>query len=190
MSHATPPFVSIREKRLWGWTTAVVIAIFATLFIGRPLASQLREQNVQAIFFGSGLLLVTAAVLAHGLTAKPGRVELSILLGIIAVYVMLIFRLGAPERSHLIEYSVLAIFLHKALLERSSQRKLPLQPALLASVLACFVGLLDEGLQLVVPNRVFDPQDIIFNGLAVLLAITASLVLGWARRRYGRSSTK
>lgn len=103
--------------------------------------------------------------------------EMSVLLGIAAVYVMFFFRLGALERSHLIEYSVLAVFLHRALLERSTNKKPSLRPALLAIGLGVLIGLLDEVLQFFLPNRTFDPEDMIFNGFAVVMAITASSLL-------------
>ena len=180
-------FTSSREKRLWFWAFAVFAAIFSTLFMEKTLANQLKDQNIQAVFFVFGMLLVAAAVIVHGLKTKPSRIELSILLGIVAVYVMFIFRLGAPERSHLMEYSVLAIFIHKALVERASQRKLILKPALFALAIAFLIGVLDEYIQIVLPNRVFDPQDILFNGIAVIMAIASSLLLIWARKRINKS---
>lgn len=176
-------FTSSREKRLWFWTLAVVVAIFAILFIGRPLANQLRDQNVQAIFFAIAMLLVGAAMLVYGLRTKPGKTEVTILLGIIAVYTLFIFRLGAPERSHLIEYSVLTIFVHQALMERSANGKPVLFPALLAFLLTFLVGVLDELIQLILPNRVFDMEDILFNGLAATMAIGSKVVLTWVRKR-------
>lgn len=177
------PFTSLREKRLWIWTLAVFTAIFSTLFIGQPLANLLQDQDVQAVFFVLGMLLTAAAVIVHGLKTKPSGKELSILLGIIAVYVMFIFRMGAPERSHLIEYSVLAIFMHKAFIERARQKKLIFKPAICALIFAFLVGVLDECIQIVLPNRVFDPEDILFNGIAATMAIASSALLNWIRKR-------
>ncbi|MEP1031947.1 VanZ family protein [Ekhidna sp.] len=180
-------FTSTKEKRLWLWALAVFAAIISTLFIGRPLASQLRNQNVQAIFFMLGMLLIAIAVLIHAWKSKPSKIELSILLGIIAVYVMFIFRLGAPERSHLIEYSVLTIIIHKALIERARQANRIRMPALFAWVIAFLIGVLDESIQIILPNRVFDPQDILFNGIAVTMAIIVTIFLVWMRRKFSRS---
>jgi hypothetical protein len=168
----------------------VFIAIFATLFIGRPLATYLGDQNLQAVFFVSGMLLVGAAILIHAIKTKPGRNEIAILLGVIAVYTMFIFRLGAPERSHLIEYSVLALCIHKALIERAHQGKAVHSPAFLAWVMAFLLGVLDEAIQIYLPNRVFDPLDILFNGLAVTMAIGSSALLNWARKRIKKSAIK
>jgi uncharacterized membrane protein YfcA len=183
-----PLFTSSREKRLWFSALVVFAAIYSVLFLGRPLANQLRDQNVQAFFFVFGLLLVGVAIIIHAVKTKPSKIELSVLIGIIAVYVMFIFRLGAPERSHVIEYSVLAILIHKALVERATQRKQIRWPALLAFVLAFLIGVMDECIQILLPNRVFDPQDIFFNGVAVTMAIGSNVFLTAIRKRFGKSS--
>lgn len=154
--------------------------------MGRPLQHMLRDQDVQAVFFLSGMLLVGGAILVHGLRLRPGKYELAIWIGMAAVVVMFVFRLGAPERSHLIEYSVLAIFIHKALSERWSDSASIWRPALLSWGITFLVGVLDEGIQYWLPERVFDPEDIAFNGIAATMAIGGSLILRWARRRFGR----
>lgn len=176
-----PLFTSSKEKRYWFWAILVLAAIYSALLIQPPSITY--NQNVQAVFFVLGLLFVGAAVVMHGLEKNPGKVELSILLGIIAVYVMLFFRLGAPERSHVIEYSVLAVFIHKALSERARHRKVPLGPAFLTLLIGLLIGSLDEGIQLFLPQRVFDAMDIIFNSLAVMLAMGSSLLISRIRKR-------
>jgi hypothetical protein len=60
----------------------------------------------------------------HGLNSRPGGLEIVIALGIVAVYLMVFTRITIlEERTHLIEYSVLAVFIHEALLERRNQGK-------------------------------------------------------------------
>ena len=97
---------------------------------------------------------------------------------------MLIFRLGAPERSHLIEYSVLALFIHRALLEHYAQKLHKWKIAGLAILISAALGLFDEALQWFLPNRVFDPEDIIFNSMATSFAVVGSMLLGWAKKKY------
>ncbi len=178
-----PYFTSLREKWYWFWIILVYITILSTLFIGQPLANELRDQNVQAIFFLLGMVLVATAVVIHGLLTKPSKVEYAILFGIIAVYIMFFFRLGAPERSHLIEYSVLAILLHKAFKERFKSENKIFKPAFFSLLVGIAMGALDESIQLLIPHRYFDPQDIIFNCLAVTMAIGTILLLQWLHRR-------
>ena len=54
-------------------------------------------------------------------------------------------------------------------------------PALLATAIASLIGVLDEGIQWFLPRRVLDPVDILFNVLAALMAVAASVALRWAR---------
>jgi len=49
--------------------------------------------------------------------------------------------------------------------------------------LLILIGVLDECIQAFLPNRVFDPLDILFNALAAVMAVVASAALTWARRR-------
>ena len=185
-----PLFTSSREKQLWSWSFVVFAAIFSTLFIGQPLARILANQNIQAVFFVLGMVLVGATIVVHGIKTKPSKLEIAILLGIAAVYIMFFLRLGIPERSHMIEYSVLAIFIHKALTERVSQgNKIPM-PALLSFAVTFLIGAFDEFIQIFLPNRVFDPLDILFNGIAVTLAIGSNVILTWARDRIAEHKLK
>lgn len=177
-------FTSSRERYLWRWVAAVLVAILVTLFFGRPLTDLFTNQNIQAIIFMLGMLLVGTAILVHALRTKPGKTEIAIFIGIIAVYLMLFLRLGLPERSHLIEYSVLAVFIHMALSERAKQVDNMPSPALLAFVLTFLVGVLDECIQIFLPHRVFDLQDIAFNGIAAALAIGSVVVIRWVQGRF------
>ena len=179
-------FTSTKEKNLWAWALVVLLAIFSTLFLGQPLIDLMADQNVRAIFFSLGLLLVAATALLHGLKRKPSAYELTLLIGLIAVYLMWFLRLGMPERTHLIEYSVLAIFIHNALRERAKLRKPTIRPSVMSIILTFLNGVVDEGIQLVLPDRRFDMEDIFFNGSAIIMAIVSSMVLGWARRFYSR----
>jgi len=180
-------FKSSREKRLWLWALAVLVTIFSTLFVGQPLIKLFSDQNVRAVIFLLVMILIGAAVIVHALKTKPGKIELVLLLGIVAVYTMFFLRLGMLERSHLIEYSVLAIFIHMALIERANQEHKILKPALLAFVITLIIGILDECIQIFLPGRVFDPIDIQFNGLAALMAIGSRVTLQWVRKKLNKN---
>ncbi len=179
-------FSSTRERWLWLWTLVVVAAIASSLWGGGQLPEALRdvpalEETLGGALFLLGLLLVGATAIALGV-----RLDIAVGLGIVAVYLLAVLRVGVlEERSHLIEYGVLAVFVYAALAERARQGRRVPAPPVVAILATSAVGLLDECLQLFVPSRVFDPWDILFNVLAAVLAVGASVALGWARRRTG-----
>lgn len=179
-----PLFTSTRERRLWVWTLVVVVAIYATLGLAPRLVGMLTDQDLAAVFFLLGMFLVGVSVLALALKTRPGGVEIGVALGITAVYLMVFFRITlATERSHLIEYSVVAALIYEALIERKKNgRRIPV-PGMLAILMTALIGVIDECIQAFLPDRVFDPADILFNVLAGVMAVSASTALRWARRR-------
>ena len=183
---ATPSslFTSRRERRLWVWTLVVVVAIYSTLGLARTLAGILRDEGLLVAAFASGMVLVGATVLVLGLRRRPGPAQIGIALGIATAYYMVMVRMALPEeRTHLIEYGVVAVFIHEALKERNRQgRHVPI-PALVAVAAASAVGAIDECIQAFLPSRVFDPEDILFNVLAAAMAVASSVALSWAHRR-------
>lgn len=177
-------FSSARERRLWAWTLTIIVAIYTTVGLARTLAGALRDQDLQATVFVFAALLVATAVVALARKVRPRGAEIGVALGVVAIYLLVFVRMTSPvERSHLIEYSVVAIFVYEALKERSSQGRRVPAPAWLAIAITILVGAIDESIQIFVPSRVFDPQDILFNTLAAVMAIAASVMLNRARRR-------
>ena len=173
-----------RERRLWAGTLGVVVAIYSTLGLAGTLAGAVRQDLLEAGVVLC-MLLVLATIVTQGLRARPGGAEIGIALGIAAAYTLVFLRMNGSvtERTHLMEYGVVGVFIHEALTERASQgRRVPV-PALLAMLATTLVGALDEGIQAILPSRVFDPMDMLFNCLAAVMAITASAALRWARRR-------
>ena len=183
-------FSSDRERRLWLWTAVVVVAIYSTLGLARTLAGLLRNRGALDDSFMIGLLLIAAAIVALALRTRPGGAEIGIALGVAAVYLLLFLRMAVPEeRSHLIEYSVVAALIYQALTERRANGRHVPAPAALAVAMTALLGWIDEGIQSVLPNRVYDIRDVGFNALAGLMAIVASVVLAWARHRSRSPST-
>ena len=177
-------FTSVRERRLWGWTLAAVAAIYSTLGLASTLAGVLGESSLGPGLFVLSCLLVLVAVVTQGLGTRPGGAEIGVALGIAAVYLLVFTRMSIPaERSHLIEYGVVALLAREALVERASQGKRVPAPALLAVLLTVPVSVLDEGIQLFLPSRVFDPVDMLFNGVAAVMAVLSASALAWARKR-------
>ena len=175
-------FSSARERRLWLWALAIVALIFASLGFSGRVVDLLSDDTAGAAAFSVALLLVAATVLTDGLQTRPTRVEVAVAFGVAAVILMVFLRLALAERSHLIEYGVLGVFIHAALSERAERGRLVPWPAALAILAAAAIGVIDEAIQLALPHRVFDPVDMLFNTLAAGSAVVAGLVLARVRR--------
>ncbi len=172
-----------RERRLWAYALVVVFAIYSTLGLARTLAEQLGDAGLGVWLFLIACIMVLVAVVTQGLTTRPSVAEWGVAMGIAAAYLLVFVRMAIPtERSHLIEYGVVAVCIYEALRERAGQgRRVPV-PVLLTVLLTGLLGVLDEFLQILVPGRTFDPVDMLFNVLAGVMAVTASAALAGARR--------
>lgn len=175
-------FTSIRERKLWYWAGVAWAVIFASIWLAGSVAEFLRDRGLISNAIWVVLFLVVLSVVINGIRSRATGFEVIIWLGLFAVYLMVMLRMTLPEeRSHLIEYSILALFIFEALRERAAHRAELKYPALWAIGITTGLGVLDESIQLLVPNRVFDPIDMFFNFLATVLAIGGSVVLQWVR---------
>ncbi len=177
-------FTSKRERRLWLWTLAVLVAIFSTLGLAGALAETLRNRGVLDDFFFFCFILVLVTILTQGLTTRPGIIDIAVMLGIAIVYFMVFLRMRIPivERTH---RSNTEWWLFSSIrLSQNAGATVAgfLSTAVLAMIVTALLGLLDEGIQFILPNRIFDVRDVGFNALVGLMAIVASLALDWARR--------
>lgn len=175
-----------REIRLWAYTLAVVVTIYSTLGLARTLDDELGNYlfSVWVWLYVLGCILVLATVITLGFEFRPGGREIGIALGVVAAYLLIIVWMAMPtERSDLIEYGMVAVFVLEALLERARQgRHIPV-PSLLAIATASVIGVIDGGIQWLLPSHVMDPTDLLFSVLVVVMAIIASVALRWTRWR-------
>ena len=129
-----PFFSSQRERRLWIWALAVILAIYATLGFAGSLAAYLRARNLLNAAFFTAFLIVIGAVALSGLKRRPGKREIWVMLGAAAVYGMVGLRLfmTPEERTHLFEYGLAAALIYQALTERARNNYRVPAPAVLA----------------------------------------------------------
>ena len=180
-------FVSDRERRLWIVTLFVVVAIYSTLGIAPIVSDLLRSRGLLESAFGLGVVAIAGAVMLLALRRQPTVHEIGIWVGVAAVYLMAFVRIElAEERTHLVEYGLVAALTLQALVERSHTGRGPARPALLALLITATVGTVDELIQAVLPTRVFDLRDILFNVLAAAMALAASSAIVWSRNRRSR----
>lgn len=178
-----PLLTSARERRLWFWTLAVIGAIYSTLGPAESVVLALRERNLLRLSFAVVVVVVVLVFLWQWSRTRPGWSEVGVALGVALAYAWTFLRIGNPaERTHLIEYGIVAALIHQALLERRrGGRRVP-RPAALTVAVTALLGLLDEGIQAVLPSRVFDWNDVFFNALAGFMVIVARLALAPVRR--------
>lgn len=176
-------FSSKREKRLWLYALICWIMILSLLFLGQPLLKLFSDQNIQAGFFIFGMILVTLATLIHAFQQNSQKLSLILWLSILTICSMFLLRLGLAERSHLIEYSILAILIHEALLEKQKKEDSRWRTPLIAIGLTSTLGVIDESLQLLVPHRFFDINDVFFNSFAAIFAVSARLIVDSVKRK-------
>lgn len=162
---------SARERRLW-WTVAAVLAtIYATVYPAQSILLALRERGWLArsvwAFVGCAALVVVWFVVG----ARPRLPEVFLLAGVAAVYGAILPRLEIiQERIHFVQYGVVAGLAYEALRERWRLAGSAWRAAAGAALLAGAAGWIDEGIQAVMPNRVYDLRDVGFNALAGGLA--------------------
>ena len=183
-------FMSNREQRLWLQALAVLLAIWSTIPLAGTLAGILRERNLLSAVYVAAFALVVTAIVGRALARSSGQRESWAALGITAVYALLVVRMGVTpeERTHLFEYGLLAVLIRAALSEgRRYGRRVP-APPVVAVVLTALLGWVDEGIQAILPGRVYDLRDVGTNALAGLVAVIASWVL--ARARWGDRSKR
>lgn len=71
-------FTSDRERRLWLWTLAVMVAIYSTLGPARTLVDALRERNLLRFSFAVVVLLVVVAIVGQWVKRRPGWREIGV----------------------------------------------------------------------------------------------------------------
>lgn len=168
---------------------AATVAVYASVGLARTLSDELRNRGLlDDVFFAAFAVLVALVIARALLRHDRGRlVEVFAVLVTAIVCLMLVLRMASPlERSHLLEYGVIALLIHEALRERAAGivgAGLSLRHPALASVGAAWaLGTVDECIQIVVPSRVFDPVDIGVNALAAAIAVGASEIISRLRR--------
>lgn len=177
-------FTSPRERRLWRWVGALLAVIYSTLGLTARVAGVLRAHNLLRV--AVALLFASfAGAVVHRLWARrAGQREWGVLLAFAFVCAWAAARIPLPEeRTHLIEYGCVASLLYMALSERiANGRTVRGGPWLVTVVATASLGCLDEGIQALLPHRVFDPVDIGFNALAGLMFGTGMAAAARARR--------
>lgn len=182
-------FTSARERRLWLWAALSVTVIYASLGYVRAPTEWLRERNLLRLTVAAVFLIAVVLIVRALLRRRPGRTELLVLAAVAVVYLVVLWRLErVEERIHFLEYGLVGGLVYSALVERRANRLPPprrprpwAEPA--AVLITAAAGWGDEGIQAILPDRVYELRDVAMNVSAGILIVAAMGARAWARRR-------
>lgn len=164
-------------------TICYVGIVYATLPVMRPflnlLKSTLGEAFSPAVYVF--LLFVAVGIIFLFLKQGSGWKSLVLLFCILGIIAYILPSIKYPEeRIHFVEYAVLGVLLYFALRDKIQGRKV----LLCIPVIIFFVGLGDELIQGILPNRVYQFTDVLLNffggilGELILITFNPVLVKG------------
>ena len=156
--------MSLRAARV---TLALYLfAIYATLGVVRTITNFLRDRGLLRVSVVAAFGIAAAALLWLIFRDPRNRTWRTVvaLLVIAAAYAIVIYPMSSPEEKiHFIEYGGVALLAHA-----SAPRRF-----VACALFVCAVGWLDEGIQALLPSRVYDLRDVGFNAAAGLMALVA-----------------
>ncbi|MEM9457030.1 MAG: VanZ family protein [Myxococcota bacterium] len=171
--------------RAWVALLGYVGLIYASLPVSRDVLIALNQRELMgwvltASYFGAAVVVVYHVVFDVRLTDRVAFVALVILGSVIGA---LVLGMSIPEeRMHFLQYGLMALLARYAL----SFWVRPGAQYGLAVVLAGLAGWGDELVQGVLPDRVYDPFDVLVNVVAAVLALAGYEALhnrlGWRPR--------
>jgi hypothetical protein len=163
------------ESEWLSWLYACIwsLLIFMTVPVARAIQAYISEHWGRD-FFLYGVIVVIVVVLITSLLLITGKRTSTVmnqvwLIGIATVFIVYTILLrGNPEEAmHFVQYGILGILIYRALTHRITDYGI----YFIALLLTITVGILDEALQWLTPNRVWGLKDIRLNASAAALAL-------------------
>ncbi|MGB2599039.1 MAG: VanZ family protein [Candidatus Omnitrophota bacterium] len=163
-------------RRITWWVIIFlyVVFIYATLGIAPGVWDKLndlsggRNNLVLYIIYS----LVIASLFYYVIFVKKERAALKYLMLVLAagIFLMILKQTQSKsEKIHLCEYGLLGVMLYNAL--KIEFNRVDLKLYVCAAFICAAIGAVDEGIQWVLPNRVFDWRDIFMNAVSGALPL-------------------
>ncbi len=187
-------FFVVSETRLWLAVALWIVTLFFTIPIARALQGVVRESLGSSSF---GYFVITVVIFSTVVVLYKIRERLSLksssfwwLLVCATVLIAYTIRLwdNPVEAVHFVQYGILTILAFLALGCRHKNSWVYLA----AFLVTVIVGIIDEGIQWLVPNRIWGLSDIGINSLSALIMCLA-IAFGIKPKGYSNqalSSTK
>ncbi len=175
--------VDPERLRAWAAVAGYTMFIYATLGVMPEVWGALTRYTQGRIDYGGSLavLIGAATVIAMTLRRGAGWRSYAALVPLSGAYAYLLTELNTlpAERFHLAEYGVLSLFAFRAL----SVDKGLAASCLIGWGIASAAGTVDEAIQWILPNRVFEWKDVGLNALSSALAMGIIAVVATSGNR-------
>ncbi len=171
--------IGVARTRAWGWAMAYIAFVYSTIPLLPDVWAILREYTQGAVrHLGTVVIAAGGVALLIRLMMRMGKVwwRYIVLVAIAVLYAHLLgeFARFPAERLHLVEYGFMGYVLLRALRCGIS----PPWSYLVAWLAAVVVGVGDECIQWVLPQRYFEVKDIQLNAISAALG----LMVAWLAR--------
>jgi len=90
-------FSSDRERRLWLWTGALMVAIYSSLGIARAVTDELRERNLLRASIAVFVVVAVGAIAWRWVQERPDRGEVGAALAVAFGYWVVALRVDSVE---------------------------------------------------------------------------------------------
>ena len=163
------------ESEWLSWLYACIwsLLIFVTVPVARVIQVYVSEHWGRDLFLYGVVVIIVLLLIASLLLITGKRTATAMnyvwLIGIATVFIVYTIQLrGNPEEAvHFVQYGILSILVYRALTHRITDYGIYFVAFLLTST----VGLIDEALQWLTPNRVWGLKDIRLDAVAAALAL-------------------
>lgn len=169
----------IKTKRIHRWMLAGIWTglIYSTLYIARPVCEFLKQYTGFSFFVNAGIIFFGISIVLIFVKTKRIRrgSTYALLFLVVAGYFLGMTLLPIPEeRLHFVEYGVLAFLIYRALILDLRAG----QSFLVAFAITSLIGLGDEGIQHLLPNRYYQLKDVCLNSVSAALGLALTYVMG------------
>lgn len=164
-----------KEWKSWLLVSLWACFIFLSVPLARPIQRFIRESWGSSFFIyvvvATIVILVLVAVYKTSKTRKLKPVNYIFLITVSGVFFWLTYQLrGNPEEAiHFVQYGILSILVFRALTLRAPDNT----SYFTAVALVCAIGIIDEALQWLAPQRYWGLRDIRLDAIAAVLTIFA-----------------
>lgn len=164
----------------WWVMTAYVALVFGTLPFAREVLLALRATNLLSAAITTVYAVSVAGVVYHVVfdLRTSDWVAFGVVAALIGIIAALLLGLSIPEeRVHFLQYALMALAARNAVAGASDEPSRARLGLWGGAVLAVVLGVADEGIQGLLPDRRFDWHDVGLNVGAVALALALDELL-------------